>query len=145
MARVDLWQRMPVASLACQPESRQPIDAVEQRVLALLPNLPKPLDQVPGGLVGDAQIPVQFHARQGVGEGGERMHRQCPGMVGEIGIFHDRPCAHAEPLVTAAAAVGHGLVARTLLDAHGAAMWAGFLSLPSLLREPVFGGGVVGE
>ena len=138
-------QRMSVALLVCRRESHQPIYAIEQGVLALLPNLAKPLDQIAGGLVGNAQIPVQLHARQGAGEGGERMHRQCPGAVGEIGILHDRPGAHAEPLVTAAAAVGHGLVVRTLLDAHGPAMWAGFISLPSLLREPVFGGGVVGE
>lgn len=144
-AHTDHRQRMSVALLACRCESHQPIYATEQRVFALLPNLAKPLDQIAGGLVGDAQIPVQLHARQGAGEGGERMHRQCPGAVGEIGILHDRPRAHAEPLVTAAAAVGHGLVVRALLDAHGAAMWAGFLSLPSLFRKPVFGGGVVGE
>ena len=144
-AQADPRQQMPVALLACRREPDQPIDAIEQRVLPILPNLAKPLEQVPGGLVRDAQIPVQFHARQAAAESGVRMHRQCPDPVAEIGTLHDRPRAHTEPLAAAAAAVGHGLVLRPLLDAERPAMRAGFLSLPSLPCEPAFSGALSGN
>ena len=77
--------------------------------------------------------------------GRETMYGDCPQLVSDVGSLHDGADLDAESLATVTAPERHRLVGAPLLDADRTAVGAGYLVAPSLLDEPLFSDGIIGE
>ena len=109
------------------------------------PGFPDAVGHVPSGLLGNPQVPVQFHAGDALEVGGVEEERDGPLGEGEVGALHNRPGLDREILAAVLAVEGHGLAVGPLADVDAAAVGAGHPVRPALLDKPGFGLGLVAE
>ncbi len=96
-----------------------------EQTLVRLPSLADAVGQVPSGLLGDAEVPVELHAGHTLEVGTHEIGREAPLAEGEVRSLHDRAGLYREVLVAVAAAEGLGLAGGALLDVQRAAFYAG--------------------
>ena len=92
----------------------------------------QPMRQMPGGLLRDVQVAVEFHARDGLQAGEIQVDVDGPHLAPEVRRLHDRSGLDTEPLAAfpLTAMVRH-LVRRAGLDSWGATMRAGWAVRPT--------------
>ena len=115
------------------------------RVLPLGPSLANAMGKVPGGGLADAEVALQFHARDAPEAGREQVDGHGLGAVAELGAMHQGAGLGREVLAALAAAVGLGLARALGLDVGGAAARAAHAVGPEDRRESGLGAVVVGE
>ena len=115
------------------------------RVLPLGPSLANAMGNVPGGGLADAEVALQFHARDAPEAGREQVDGHGLGAVAKLGAMHQGAGLGREVLAALAAAVGLGLARALGLDIGGAAGRAAHAVGPEDRRESALGALVVGE
>ena len=93
--------------------------------------------QIPRRLLGDPQVPVQFHRRHALERRGEQVDGHGPRLVAEIRALQHGADPHAEPVAAflLAASPRHRLVV-VRSDIERSAVRAPRVTLPPLLLEP---------
>ena len=101
--------------------------------------------QMPGGLVGNAQVPVQLAARHTLEPGRRQVQGDVPDAVAQVGAVPDGRRLDREVPAAGASAVGLGLACRACLDILRVAARIVHAVRPSLPDPPAFCRGIVGE
>ena len=85
-----------------------------------VPHVADTVRHVPSGLLGDAQIPVQFHGRYALEVGAVEIEGNSPFRERDVGILQDRTSLDREILAAGVAVEGHGFP--RLLPANAVAL-----------------------
>ena len=120
-------------------------DRAGTRVRPFGPRLAQAMGQVPSRGLADAEVAMEFHARDAFEAGREQVDGHGPGAVTELGALQQGAGLGREVLAALAAAVRLGLACGPGLDVGGAAGRAADAVGPEDVREPALGTVLVGE
>ena len=107
------------------------------------PGAPDAVREVPGGLLRDAEVAVQLHARYALEVGGEQVGRDRPRAQRQLRAVHDAPSLDRKVHPAVIAAERLRLASRALADVERTAAGAGHAVRPARLDEPGFGRSLV--